>query len=209
MTVINLRGTSGAGKSTVVTRVMALYPERVPVPRPKGKRPAAYVLRRPGAPPLFVPGHYETACGGCDTLKTVDEVYTMVRGAVEAGSDVLYEGIMVQDDLRRAVALDQWVKLRNMVPPDGGSEDPEGIHVIRLTTPIELSLAAVRARREARGETKPLNEKNTRARHETQVRMVGRLITAGVAVDELDREQAYARVCALLGLPVGTAAGGG
>lgn len=205
MTIINLRGTSGSGKSTVVTRVMDLYPRREPIPRFKGKRPAGYILGGPDMTDLLVPGHYEIACGGCDTLKTVDEVYDMIRLHLKAQAeiDVLYEGIMVQDDVRRAVELDRWMRESVAVHGEEPGEE-DRLHVIRLTTPIEECLAAVRARREARGEERPLNEKNTRGRHETQVRVAGRLRAAGVAVEELSREAAYQRCCTLLRLNPGT-----
>lgn len=203
MTVINIRGTGGSGKSTVVRRIMELYPCREALPRSTGKRPRGYLLSgRLGT--LLVPGHYETPTGGCDTLKTVDEVYEMIWAAVRADppQNVLYEGIMVQDDLSRAVKLDRW--MRESVAIYGQVPDEESrLNVIRLNTPIEVSLAGVRARREARGDERPLDEKNTRARHETQVRMESRLRAAGVAVEALDREAAYRRVCALLRLGPG------
>ena len=181
---INIRGTGGSGKSTVVKRIMELYgAHRRPEFVDGRKRPIRYQLG--GLPaPLVVLGHYETACGGCDTIKTVDQVYQEVRGALEINCHVLYEGIMCQDDVRRAVELSKEHKL----------------HVIRLSTPIEECLAGIRARREARGEEKPLNEKNTRGRYESVIRTCARLVAQGVSVEVLDRETAFVRVRELLGV---------
>lgn len=189
---VNIRGTGGSGKSTLVKRIMELYPAyQMPVIVPGRKRPERYILRQTpdAARALIIPGHYETACGGCDTIKTVDQVYDMVRSSLTGGDDVLYEGIMVQDDVTRAVALDKELKAQ------GGQ-----LHVIRLTTKVEDCLAAIRDRRAARGEEKPLNEKNTRQRYERVLRSCDRLRHAGVAVEALDREAAFARVRELLGV---------
>lgn len=204
--VINLRGTGGSGKSTVVRRVMELYTEKLDVVALGRKQPQGYLLTNvEGMAPhdqLYVPGHYNTACGGCDTIKTVDLVYELVNRYVELGSSVLYEGIMVQDDVRRAVELDHRLKEAGVKSAESGTEDkqPSGLFVIRLNTPIEVSLASIRARRAEAGNEKPLSEKNTRTRHESQVRIAGRLKDAGVRVEVLDREAAYLRVCTLLRL---------
>jgi ABC-type dipeptide/oligopeptide/nickel transport system ATPase subunit len=200
-TVINLRGTGGSGKSTVVRRVVDLYQNHEKCGAP-GRRQPYYtqhwnksIVR--GV--LRVPGHYETACGGCDTIKTVDEVYGLVMGGVEHTHDVLYEGIMVQDDLRRAFDLDTRLKAqpwREMWNPD----TLPGLHVICLTTPLEVCLDAIRTRRLARGDERPLDPKNTTGRYHSQLRMQQRLRDAGVQVEALDREAAFLRCCALLRL---------
>lgn len=176
--ITNIRGTGGSGKSTLVRRVMDLYPERLPGLREGRRRPVSYGLTGGDRRPLVVLGHYETPCGGCDTLKTVDEVYDLVRQAVGHGTDVLYEGIMVADDVRRAVEL---------------SRDPRvDLQVILLTTPVDLCLAAINERRAARDDqAAPVDPKNTRARAERHLRAVLRLKDAGVRTLRLDREAAY------------------
>lgn len=183
--LINIRGTSGAGKSHLVRRVMDCYAGRDEVRVDGRKQPLYYNMT--GAPrPLRVLGHYNTACGGCDTIKTPDQVYELLTAAVADGHDVLYEGIMVQDDVRRCVDVN-----RSLQP----------VRVIWLSTPIEECLRGVRSRREARGDDRPLNERNTRERARRLEGIVSRLRAAGVAVDELDREDAFDLCCYLLGLP--------
>lgn len=122
--IINLRGTNGSGKSTVVTRIMEKYGVSVPIFINGRKRPLGYIVSPRGSlgqfPSLYIPGHYETVCGGCDTLKTVDQVYNLVNKASSQGLHVLYEGIMVGDDVKRAVTLSKITEL----------------HVILLITPI-------------------------------------------------------------------------
>lgn len=185
--MINLRGTSGAGKSTVVRGFMSHVQAHMDVILPHfitGRRQPWYYSGT--APrPWRALGHYETACGGCDTIKTVDEVYRLVQDGLEAGQAVLFEGIMVQDDVRRAVAFNQQF---------------HDMHVIALTTDIEECLRAVRSRREARGDPRPLNEKNTRGRAASLERTLRRLRDGGVAVEFHDREAALQRVIDLVSL---------
>ncbi len=193
---INIRGTGGSGKSTLVKKVTALYPNRAPFMK-EGRKRTWFTLHLPEdktATGLIVPGHYETACGGCDTLKTVDEVYEIVRGNVipakgDLASNALYEGIMVMDDVTRAV------KLHQDLEKEGGK-----LVVISLTTTIEECLAGIRARKEARGDTKPLNEKNTRDRMKRQESSLHRLKQAGVPLEKLSRDDAFTRIKELLGL---------
>lgn len=204
MISINIRGTGGSGKSTLVKRIMELYPVPDPLVVEGRKRRMGTRLftdiEKPAA--LFVPGHYDTACGGCDTIKTPDEVYNLVRANLERGTSVLYEGIMVQDDVTRAVALDKELKRTPGNRANAGlpPEQDWKLHVIRLDTTIEECLASIRARREARGETKKLDEKNTRARYERVLRSCHRLKEAGVTVEKLSREAAFLRVRELLGV---------
>lgn len=197
MIAINIRGTGGSGKSTLVQKIMKLYRNSEVVHVEGRKQPlfSQHWDTSVVSDVLRVPGHYNTACGGCDTIKTPDQVYSILNEAIDHTHHVLFEGIMVMDDVRRAVELDKRLKAETSPTRAGGR-----LHVIALTTPIEECLTAIRNRRTARGETKPLNEKNTRQRYERCLRGLTRLRDAGVAVEKLDRDAAYARVKELLGL---------
>lgn len=202
MIAINIRGTGGSGKSTLVKRVTELYPHHANIIEKGRKRAMATChwfaeedegklppdsFRPPG---LFVPGHYETACGGCDTVKTVDKVYEMVRAATLGDeNNAMYEGIMVMDDVTRAVQFDQDLKKKG-----------RRLVVISLTTSIEECLEGIRARKEARGDPKPLNEKNTRERMKRQVNSLHRLKQAGVELRKLSRDDAFIQIRELLGV---------
>lgn len=182
--VINIRGTGGAGKSTLVRNIMALYEFRTPSYIEGRKRPVFYICKGKDKEPLFVPGHYDTPTGGCDTLSTVDDVYTLVRSGAN-GNHVLYEGIMIGDDVKRAVALSKEQK----------------VLVIALSTPIEECLAGIQSRRDKRGAMEVLNPRNTISRLDRLKRsMMPRLITGGVEAVWLSREDAFQRVKKELGL---------
>lgn len=201
MIAVNIRGTGGSGKSTLVKNIMALYPVPDPSMVEGRKRRMGTRLFRDIEKPaeLYVPGHYDTACGGCDTIKTVDDVYHQVREQLEKGTNVLYEGIMVQDDVRRAVELDKWLRTKPAFVDGYSSHEPR-LNVILLSTPVEECLAAIRGRRAAAGNEKPLSEKNTRGRYESCLRTYARLKDAGVAVERLSRDDAFNRVRELLGV---------
>lgn len=191
--IIQVRGTSGSGKSTIVRSVMALYPVREPIHEGRRKQPWGYHLRQGDeqqhAGRLYVPGHYEIECGGMDTLPRLAEAMPDVLVEHELGGrDVLMEGLLASEDVRHLLALRE--KMRHA----------DSMLVIQLTTPIEECLAAIRERRARRGNSNPLSEKNTRNRVATIKRACARLTMEGVHVEDHDRAGALARVRSLLGV---------
>jgi hypothetical protein len=136
---------------------------------------------------LYVPGHYETPCGGCDTIAKPDTVYGLVRQAVEAGHDVLFEGVIVQDDVRRCVELHH--------------DFPGAVLVIFLDVDVDQCIASVKARRNERGDDRPFDSSNTTKRAAKMPRMAQRLQDAGIEVRHADRANALDTVLRLLDLP--------
>lgn len=106
--IISLRGTSGSGKSTLVRKITALYAGGGVPHHVDGRRRAYYTtyarLPRTGRG-LVVPGHYDIANGGIDTLKTLDEAYRIARETDDQGHDVLMEGKNMSDGPPHALAL--------------------------------------------------------------------------------------------------------
>lgn len=174
--LINIRGTSGSGKSTIVRNVMALYPERIPHMEIWRKQPLYYVLNRPDGKSLRVIGHYSSACGGCDTIGLgFDFIYDLIHEAVAQNQDCLFEGLLLTSDVTRCVALKEVDKLI----------------VVALTTTLEECLASIRARREARGKTDPLNPKNTESKFKVVRDQRQRFLNAGVDHRLLNREETF------------------
>lgn len=204
MSIIQIRGTSGSGKSTLMREVMSRYPESVPcmvrpgetfLGKPR-KQPYGYNLTGPGGR-LFVPGHYETACGGCDTIASLDEIYRLVGDAADAGSDVLFEGLLISPEQRRTLELHQ--------------RFPGQVHIIALDVPLAECTASIYKRREARADAQraagrkvtergPVKDKNTEAKHKQTAASAKALAAAGVDVHVLGREAALAKVLELLDL---------
>jgi ABC-type dipeptide/oligopeptide/nickel transport system ATPase component len=207
--VVNIRGTSGSGKSTVVTKIMHLV---AGIAREK-----AYVggdsfiflpsnIARNGSevqvgstcllPRLFIAGRYATACGGCDGLSwkgAADDICNLVKEQALV-SPVLFEGLMVSS----------WgtPRLINLCSDLGGQ-----LTIIQLTTSLEECVASVNARRLERwrsagktGEPPPLDPANTAAKHRGTLKSCEKLEAAGVPVLYLSREEAFRRTAELLGL---------
>lgn len=106
--IISLRGTSGSGKSTLVRKITALYASGGTPHFVAGRRKAYYTIHARDNPlgrALVVPGHYEIANGGIDTLDTLDEAYDIARRADSDGHDVLMEGKNMSDGPPHALNL--------------------------------------------------------------------------------------------------------
>lgn len=172
--IIQIRGTSGSGKSTIVKELMeekALSGSKLRVTEEGRRQPLGYIVSG-GGPQIAVPGHYETACGGCDTLPSYDRIFELIRQSRAMGWNVLFEGLLVSEEVKRTFQLHQ--------------DYPGELVVIFLNTPVEVCLESIRARRAARGDERPLKEDNTRNRVKTIIRACTILLEAGVKVYETD-----------------------
>lgn len=162
--IIQVRGTSGSGKSTVVRGVMTALGGWVPVCAAGRKRPLYYLRTGPA---VAVLGHYESACGGCDTVGSARAVYELTAAVLRDGSvtHVLQEGLLLSEDAK-------WTaELARVIAP---------VRVVFLTTPVERCIAQIKARRAEAGNDKPLNEANTRNRVAVIERARGKLVAGGI-----------------------------
>lgn len=187
--IVNIRGTSGSGKSTIVRAVMELYDSREPIMVDWRKRPLGYFCYTKLLPVLFVPGHYEAECGGCDTLPALDFMYHIIRKYADEECDVLFEGLIVVSDWKRARAL---------------HDDKYQFHVIGLSTSLKDCLAAVQDRRNRRAAAKgkealPLNPAATNGKHRCLVLQEAKFKGAKVPFEWQDRAGALTRTKELLG----------
>ena len=186
--IINVRGTSGSGKSTLVRRVMERFNYKKPVKVDGRKQPYYYELTMlPFDPrPLFVLGHYETACGGVDTLKSMDEIDALVRKLQPLGN-VLYEGLLISSEYQRVTKL--------------GRDFPGRVHVVMLETPLEKCVEQINQRRVARGNEKPVNPKNTISKFKSTLSVQNKLRREGlVSAPILTFDRALDHVKVLLGV---------
>lgn len=194
--IINLRGTSGSGKSTVTRAVMERYPQHTKVKVAGRKQPIGNILDGaleggvPGRalPPLYIPGHYETPCGGCDTITSMDTIYEHVRKAVSAGMDVFFEGLLLSSEFNRTLALAE----------DFGRDQ---LLVIGLDLPLQECVDSVNGRRRAkRGEDAPgVNPKNTESKWKATRSVIAKLEAHQVRCEWQGREGALRRVLEELG----------
>jgi len=200
--IINVRGTSGSGKTTLARKIVKHYGAKTIFYKPGRKRPLGYVYRNLNTGKhLALLGHYETTCGGCDTLPTIDEVFGLVREAHDLGYDVLFEGLLISAEINRIVAL---------------KEQGYPVVVVALNTPLDVCLESINERRRARHEERlrqieefnaqqaekgrklrPLpeekgevNPRNTTAKHKCVVGSLPRLEAQGVRCYNVSRDEA-------------------
>lgn len=190
--IIQIRGTSGSGKSTLVRKVMSLYPG---LPEtlfmPKRRKPAAYLFNQdliPGVarmPKLAVMGHYESECGGCDTFKTFDQCFEVVKRCHNSGYHVLMEGVLLYCETKRTLELPR-----------------DQLLVIGLDTPIDQCVAGIEARRARKSDhPAPVDPANTEAKHKGTVTYMARLMEAGIRAEWHTRDSALKAILKAIDIP--------
>jgi hypothetical protein len=170
--ILNIRGTFGSGKSTIVTEIMRRYPSRVHAhePDPPGKRrrtpkPAGYRVDVPWLRrPLLVVGPYKTACGGCDGIQPYTLIWPRVVEYAAAGH-VLFEGAMVSSSYGTI----------------GRASEPLGHEFVFgfMDTPLEECIRRVRRRRAARGDVRPLDDTAIRGKYRNVVSSISTVKAKG------------------------------
>lgn len=180
--IIQLRGTSGSGKTTAMRRIMEeLSPVWQPVYSEGRKKPAFYFISF-GSRNVSVLGHYESPCGGCDTFKNYTQLQDAVKCAAFGQSHVLMEGLMLSDDVQQTVKM--FNSLEFNIRPESQ------FRVLYLTTDIELCIERVKQRRAAKGKDGIFNYNKLRNRHEQIMRTRPRLEAAGIYCRRASADQA-------------------
>ena len=165
--IIQIRGTSGSGKSTVVKKIMQARPYLEPHYIEKRKRPLFYLGKG-----LLILGHYEIACGGCDTIGSVPQIFEVLK-TLPPYKHLIMEGLLLSEDVI-------WtVKLQNEV------------RSLFLTTSPQESLRRVAIRQEGR---EPANPERLKEKLESRMYRIEkirkRLIDAGSYTQRCNSDQA-------------------
>lgn len=163
-------------------------------PRETRRNPLLYRLQWPNLKiTVSVPGHYETPCGGCDTIKTYDQLFEIIRAEHATGHHVLFEGLLVAHDKLRCRGLWDWLERKQGT-----------FAIIELTESLETCLASVEARRNARKNPpkKPFNPDNTIRRYREVVRSCEQLEAEGIPIYRCKREEVLGTVQSLLRIPL-------
>jgi hypothetical protein len=198
--VVNLRGTSGAGKTALVRRLMEEYgaaPDcgpATPLMRCGRTRPIVWALPHPaGGRPLAVLGDYYGGAtrGGCDTIPLRDggmaEAFRLADELARAGHDVLLEGLALSADVRGTAAL----------------AAEHRVLVLCLATPLEECVRNVVRRRRAGTAALPAIRRTAEAGQlglEAAVAAL-RTVPAITELGVLAFDDLLVRARALLGLP--------
>lgn len=141
---------------------------------PGRKRPMFYS----NAKDVVVLGHYESPCGGCDSVGSAAEVYKWLE-RLDGGSfhgnqrHIVCEGLLLSEDTK-------W------------SSQLSDLRVIYLTTPLERCLRQIESRRAEKAGNKtpkPLNVDNTTRRFDVVERSRVKLMDLGVQCVRCSVEQ--------------------
>jgi len=192
--IVNIRGTSGAGKTTVVRWVMDQFDSKVNLMRTGAKvevvgprkRPYGYLLKSndPAIKDCFLVGHYETACGGCDTIPSYDAIFALIREADDAGLNVLFEGLLLSEDFKRTAPL---------------HEEGRDLLVVAIDLPLDECIESINARRRLKKpDAEPVNPGNTTRRFRSVIKKLEKMEDFGITVIRADRT--HAREIALAAL---------
>jgi hypothetical protein len=157
--IVNIRGTHGSGKSTIVKELLTRYNAQ-PVRDLNVKKPLGYQMNS-CAGRLYVVGPYETACGGCDAIQPYALIWPRVVKFAEQGH-VVFEGALVSSSYGN-IGRDSEVYGDKFV-------------FAFLNTPLEVCLERIRKRREAKGNMKPLDPKNTKVKFDNINRSYDKIV---------------------------------
>jgi hypothetical protein len=182
--ILQICGTSGSGKSTLMRAVMN---EGKVTPRftTGRKTPIGYDVIIKGAKPLFVLGSYENVAGGCDTIKTMDEVYDLVKREWSEGKSVAFEGLLASKNFGRGLELFKMA----------GND----MTIILLNTSLDECYASIATRRAAAGKEpradKPKATANDKKGHDQYVYKMKQI---DARVHKVSRQEAPAIALAAL-----------
>ncbi len=156
--ILNIRGTHGSGKSTVVRSIIDRYPgvHLGPDNKPLGYRVNIPWLSRP----LYVVGSYKTACGGCDGIQPYSLIWPRVVEYAGQGH-VMFEGALVSSSYGN-IGRDSTVYGDQFV-------------FCFLNTPLKVCLERIMARRKAKGNDKPLDPKNTEYKYNNILKSIPKI----------------------------------
>ncbi len=194
MTIVSIRGTHGSGKSTIVQKILRKYPHDAQYSNGNAKRPTGYMVALP-SDQLYIPGPYDTPCGGCDAIQPYSLIWPLVEGAASCGHHVLFEGALVSSSYGAI----------------GHAMNAYGDNAVFafLDTPLDKCLERVYARRLAKwvgankpGLPLPVNPVNTAGKFESVGRTKAQMLKLGssVRVVDLDHTQAVKQVLKLFGV---------
>lgn len=179
--IINIRGTHGSGKSTIVKTILNTYNGVALGPE---KKPEGYSMTIADGSKLFVVGSYKTACGGCDGIQPYNMIWPRVVEYAQEGH-VLFEGALVSSSYGN-IGRDSTVYGDQFV-------------FAFLNTPLQVCLDRIMQRRKSKGVDKPLNPKNTTSKYENIQKSIPKIRDEfGRRVVVIDYRKAVSQVLGLL-----------
>lgn len=182
--IIQVAGTSGAGKSYLMRQFMACALQQTRLGDPA--KPSGYDLRFRGvADPVHVVGSYETVgtTVGCDTIRDVVKLYDLILEQRGLGKHVVFEGLFVMNQTRG---------------PQLAQDYTDEVVVLQLTTPLATCIASIDKRREARGVGPLATLDNTKGNYVRAQNYCMRMREAGARVYKVTRGEALPKLLGVL-----------
>jgi hypothetical protein len=104
MTVISIRGSNGAGKTWVARRIMEHADQDFRKKMTLDNGVLINIYRN-----FVILGSYDRVCGGCDTIKTPQQVWDAVVECAQF-THVIYEGVIVGNVYEPTIILNERLK---------------------------------------------------------------------------------------------------
>lgn len=181
MAILDVRGTHGSGKSSIVHSLLKTY-EHEPILSDEDKILGYYIPELDCA----IVGRYSNQCGGCDGIKSAKEVCDRVVEFSSKYKNVILEGILVSHTFSRYNELAVQLEDKNY-------------KFLFLDTPLETCIDRVKKRRELKGNTKELNPKNiTKDWHNIWLKVRSKMVESGRTVVVLKHKNPLPKVLELL-----------
>lgn len=184
--IINIRGTSGSGKTTVAREFLKRF-EHHSLAGSDGKVKGVHVHVPMFNHPLFLIGKYDNVCGGMDSITTQEEAAQRVVKAFQAGGHVICEGLLASSVGPNATFP------RTIYEGSNGR-----VKFVTLDTPLETCLQRVQARRNERGDDRPFNPKNTIDKYNQVKRAFELMEEGGRDIRWIDHKDPYSAVYNLI-----------
>ena len=195
--IINIGGTFGSGKSTIVQQIMSCYEtiekcymnacQFIPGTEKFSLKEIGHdCFSKDIKKPLRVIGSYPS--GGCDNLKfgkgSLDVIYKLIKSSHVPNRNIIYEGTIVN-------SVPKITELCNEGYP---------MTVIFIALSLEDCIKNILERREKLGIKKPFNTKETIKKYEAIKNRTKKLMRSGVNVYLLDRNETFQYCCLKLGI---------
>jgi thymidylate kinase len=130
--IIQVCGTNGSGKSTIIDKVMAAAADREDLLDDDTGKIRGYEMAVHGQPLVVVGRYHAITARGCDAIKDRDYNLETVRLSYKGGYHVLFEGIRMMSHTR---GIDFF---RELGYPN--------VTLLLLDTPVETCISAILAR---------------------------------------------------------------
>ena len=184
MTIIQIVGTNSAGKTTAMRSVLAMGQDAREITGEKGKT-VGHDLTLAGKRVRILGPYTESKalCVGMDKLGgTAEWQYRFIKENHAETEFLLYEGMRLHNFRRTAELINAGIP----------------VHLVVLTTPIDVVLDSLTQRRAAKGQPPLQNVKHVLLNDKRAKSFARNLYQLGATVHQVDRETAPAKIVEII-----------